>query len=234
MTTMNAVIATTPGAMVDAQKRLTGWIDRKLQEIEEERQEAEALLVQLRLARAATTHADKLLNAIYRRARFYDKVRAALERGYYIIPPFDCQVFAIRTDREQPPAEVDNARQKWNHPSVPRVPVGEGRYVAPIPTRSLDHEVKRPDKTNPNNPPLIEKFYSNDEWREVEFPVRAMKPELIEAATAAMDTRIFDALAIAPPYRSSDPILVGQIRHWKSNRSPLTFFVAWWLDYEDL
>lgn len=228
---MNSVIATTPSAMVESQGKLIGWMDAKLAAIEEERKGAEALIVQLRLARAATTHADKILDSCRRRERFYEKVKAALEAGYYIIPPFDCQVFTIRTDRAAPPKEIDQQRTKWNPPSVPAIAPGAGRYVAPIPSRSLEYTDER---TKADNTKVVDKFYSNDEWREVEFPVRAMKPQLIEAARGAMESMIFDALAIAPPYRAADPIIVGQIKHWKSGRGPLTFFVAWWLDEKDL
>lgn len=226
----NAVIATTPSAMVESQGKLIGWMDNKLAAIEKEREGAEALLVQLRLAKAATTHADKILDACRKRERFYEKVKAALQAGYYIIPPFDCQVFAIRTDRAQPPKELGHSATTWNPPSVPALAPGAGKYVAPIPTRSLDHAEER---VKGDGTKTIDKFYSNDEWREVEFPVKAMKPQLIEAARGAMESMIFDALAIAPPYRAADPIIVGQIKHWKT-RQPLTFFVAWWLDESDL
>lgn len=230
--TANAVIATTPAAMVEAKGKLLAWVDVKLQSCEEERQQAEALLVQLRLARGATNHANKLLDACRRRERFYEKVRAALEAGYYIIPPFEAQIFAIRTDRDTPPQEVDTDRTKWDAPKgLPALPAGVGRYVAPLAERSFDHDVKR---TRTDNQVVTDNYYSNDAWREVEFPVRAMKPQLIEAAGRAMEALIFDSLAIAPQYRSADPIIAGQIKHYKANRTPLTFFVAWWLDEDDL
>lgn len=225
-----SVIATTPGAMVEAKGKLIGWIDLKLAACEEERRTAEALLVQLRLARSATTHADRILDSCRRRERFYEKVRAALEAGYYIIPPFDCQVFAIRTDRVKPPENVSRIRNPQNDARVPALPAGKGDYTNPVPAREYlcDETVRRGDKD------VQENVYANTAWRDVEFPVRAMKPELIEATRGAMEAMIFDAFAIAPQYRAADPIIVGQIRHYKSNRLPLTFFVAWWLDEKDL
>ena len=229
--TTNTIIATTPNGMVEAQGKLLGWIDTKLAACESERSETEALLVQLRNAKAATTHADRVLDSCRRRERFYEKVRAALQAGYYIIPPFDCQVFAIRTDRSIPPEQLSTSATAWKEPPVPKLPAGQGGYVNPIPARSLSHteERERADKTM-----VTDKYFSNDAWREVEFPVKAMKPQLIEAASRAMESLIFDALAIAPPYRAADPIIVGQIKHWKPNRQPLTFFVAWWLNESDL
>lgn len=41
-----------------------------------------------------------------------------------------------------------------------------------------------------------------------------------------------DSLGIAPAFRSADPIIVDQLKNPKSG-SPLTFFVAWQLDYSD-
>lgn len=229
---MNSVIATTPSAMVESQGKLIGWMDNKLAAIEEERRGAEALLVQLRLAHAATTHADRILDSCRRRERFYEKIRAALQAGYYIIPPFDCQVFALRTDRANPPEDTSRCANPNNDAKVNALSPGKGQYVNPVPGRSWKFESER--KSSDGTKMVTETYYANDEWKDVEFPVRAMKPQLIEAARGAMESLIFDALAIAPPYRAADPIIVGHIKHWKSNRLPLTFFVAWWLDESDL
>jgi hypothetical protein len=225
------VIATTPSAMVAAQTKLLGWLDTKLAACDEERKEAEALLVQLRMSRTSTTHADRLLDNCRRRERFYQKVRAALDAGYYIVPPFDCQVFALRTDRASPPANEGQGKWPGEAKRVPALAPGAGEYVHPEPLREWSHEHKRQAK---DGQMVTDTYYRDTEWKEVEFPVKAMKPELIEAASRAMQTKIFDALAIAPPYRAADPIIVGQIKHWKSNRTPLTFFVAWWLDEKDI
>lgn len=225
-----SVVATTPSAMVAAQAKLVGWIDGKLAAVEGEFATNEAMLAQLRLARMATNHAERALDNLRRRQRFYEKVKAALEAGYYIIPPFDCQVFAIRTDRDAPPDQVSRVRNPENNAKVPALPPGRGDYVNPVPEREwrTSGQEKRGEQ-------MVEvDYFADTGWKEVEFPVRAMKPELIESAAHAMKLKIFDTLGIAPYYRQADPIIVGTIKHWKSNRSPLTFFVAWWLDEEDL
>lgn len=94
-------------------------------------------------------------------------------------------------------------------------------------------EWKFGDVVKRNDKEVNEDYYANTAWSEVEFPMRAMKPQLIEATRVAMEAKIFDAFAIAPQYRAADPIIVGQIRHYK-NRTPLTFFVAWWIEEKDL
>lgn len=77
-------------------------------------------------------------------------------------------------------------------------------------------------------------LYENSDWRdEIDMPVRAMKPVLIEAVGKALELKIFDALGIAPAYRAADPIIAGQIRR-PDNKGVITFFVAWWLDEQDL
>lgn len=225
-----AVIATTPTGMAAAQAKLITWMDEKLATIADEFRTAEAMMAQLRLAHMATNHADRALDSCRRRERFYTKVRAALEAGYYIIPPFDCQVFAIRTDRELPPENVGRSRQLNNDAKVPALPPGRGDYVHPVPEREW-----RTSGQEKHGEKMVEvDYFADTGWKEVEFPVRAMKPELLEATREAMELKIFDTIGIAPYYRQADPIIVGTIKHYKSHKSPLTFFVAWWLDRDDL
>lgn len=228
-----AVIATTPTGMAAAQAKLITWMDEKLATIADEFKTTEAMLAQLRIARMATNHAERILDSCRRRERFYTKVRAALEAGYYIIPPFDCQVFAIRTDRESPPENVGRARHLNNDAKVRALPPGLGDYVHPVPEREFSFQDARKHPTEANKV-VTEDYYRDTEWKEVEFPVRAMKPELLEATREAMELRIFDTLGIAPYYRQADPIIVGRIKHYKAHKSALTFFIAWWLDREDL
>lgn len=225
-----AVIATTPTGMVEAQGKLIRWVDEKLAVVAEEFRTAETILAQLRLGRMATTHVERQLTGLRRRERFYEKVKVALAAGYYIIPPFDCQLFAIRTDRVAPPENTSSIRAPRNDARIPALPAGQGKYVHPVPERgfSYDRTEKRGDKE------LTVNYFEDVAWKEVEFPVMALKPQLIEAASKALELRVFDALGIMPQYRAADPIIVGQIKHYKPYAAPLTFFVAWWMDYDQL
>lgn len=69
---------------------------------------------------------------------------------------------------------------------------------------------------------------------EIGLPMRAQKPTIIEAVGKALEEQVFDALGMAPSFRSTsaDPIIAGQIR--RPDGGVLTFLVAWWLDPEDL
>jgi hypothetical protein len=230
--TANAVIATTPTGMAAAQGQLIQWVDEKLAAIAGEFQTNELILGQLRLARMATIHAERAMDSLRRRERFYTKVRAALEAGYYIIPPFDCQVFAVRTDRANPPEDTSRCKNPRNDARVPALAPGKGEYVHPVPSREWKFESDR--KSSDGTKMVTETYYGNTAWKEVEFPMMAMKPELIEATHEAMGLKIFDTLGIMPRYRAADPIIVGTIKHYKSNQAPLTFFVAWWMDRDQL
>ena len=61
------------------------------------------------------------------------------------------------------------------------------------------------------------------------FPVSAIKPVVLEATDIAMADKIFDTLHIA---RRGDPFILGTIKG--ENYSELTFFVAWFLDLNEV
>lgn len=225
---MNAIIAVNPQQMAEAQSTAIGWIDKKLAGAITERNEADAVLDALASKGLRSEPAKALVAKAAKRVRFYEKVKTALDAGYYIIPPFDIQLFAIRTDRTFSPNERSDRR--WASEQTSRsLPVGEGRYVSPVVTRSV-HDIK----TEPAGAGTREiTIYQNDNWRDVDLPIRALKPTIIEEVGRALEARIFDALGIAPAYRAADPIIAGQIKR-PDGKGVLTFFVAWWLDESDL
>jgi len=71
------VIATTPAAMIEAQKSLIGWADRKIAEIKLESGEATE---QLEIALQRKWRADawrKQVSKYQKRVEFYEKIKAA-------------------------------------------------------------------------------------------------------------------------------------------------------------
>lgn len=225
---MNAVIAVNPQQMQEAQATTLGWIDKKLAAAIAELDEAGELHDQLAGRAMRVDHAKRLMDKAAKRVRFYEKCKAALAAGYYIIPPFDIQLFAVRTDRA---AIADVSQRSWTKDQPGRaLPVGAGGYVNPVVDR---YKVEtRTEKSGDTTREVA--IYRNGDWRdEIDLPVRAMKPTLIEAVGRALELKIFDALGIAPAYRSADPIIAGQIRR-PDGKGALTFFVAWWLDEQDL
>lgn len=225
---MNAVIALNPQQMQDSQATTIGWVEHRLIQAKRELATAEQVFNSLQANKLRTQPASTQIKKARQRIAFYEKVKAALDAGYYIIPPFDVQLFAIRTDRNLPSRER-GTRQWETQESSRSMPPGEGEYVNPVPVRDV---VDSETKTDSSGKTTSIDIYENTEFRDVDLPVRAMKPQLIEATGKALKERIFDALGIAPSYRSADPIIVGQIK--RPTGGVLTFFVAWWLDEADL
>lgn len=225
---LRAVMAFNPTQMAEAQSTTMQWIDKKLEGAKQDLAIADQTFDALQRARASVAPAKSLLDKAQRRVRFYEKVRAALQAGYYIIPPFDIQLFAVRTDRAP---SADAGRRHWTDDQKGRsLPVGDGNWVDPRPVRvHVDTETEDDGRGGKRQVML----YENTEWRdELNIPHRALKPQIIDAIGKALEEKIFDALGIAPAYRAADPIIAGQIR--RPGGGTLTFFVAWWLDEEDL
>lgn len=226
-----AVIATTPQGMIEAQGTVRKWIDARVDHWNQTMAEAETLYNSLKKASMPTRPAGTQMLKARKHLDFYAKVRAALAAGYVIIPPFDVQVFAIRTDADSPKENRSEVRDQYEQ-SVKRLPLSKGKFVNPMPPRLNVDTIERP---NHNNTAMVKHaVYENGDWKDVELPIRALKPEVIEATAQALGERIFDALGIAPSYRSADPIIVGQIMRPGRFSSPLTFFVAWWLDSREI
>jgi hypothetical protein len=226
---MNAIIALNPGQMAEAQSTTITWAERKVAHAQREVDEADAVWQQLNAARLNVARASRMQNKAMARLRFYEKVLAALRAGYYIIPPFDLQLFAVRTDRKEP--NVDSSTSSWRRAEQsPRLlPVGHGRYENPVPARAQIGTTK--EKRGEQMVDVA--VFGNVGWQDLELPVRALKPQVIEATGKALAEKIFDAIGIAPAYRAADPIIAGQIKR-PDGKGVLTFFVAWWLDEADL
>ena len=113
------------------------------------------------------------------------------------------------------------------------LPAGEGAFVDPTPGRYEVASITK-EKHDKSGTYEVALYENANEFNAVDLPLRAQKPEIIDAVQGALEAKIFDALGIAPAYRAADPIICGQIRRPEKNKAPLTFFVAWWLDQRDL
>lgn len=227
---MNAIIAVNPQQMQEAQATTIGWIGAKLADAERDLASAQEAFESLNRAGLRTKPAETLISKANRRIKFYDKVKAALEAGYYVIPPFNIQLFAVRTNRVNTPDNMSDSR--WEKPMTPvSLPVGGGEYRNPHVGRiEAGTETRKNHAGNDYEVTL----FKNANWQdEIDLPVRAMKPQIIEEVGKALHLKIFDALGIAPAYRAADPIIAGQINR-PDGKGALTFFVAWWLDEADL
>lgn len=229
------VIATTPAGMIEAQKSLIEWSDRKIATIRAESAEA---IEQLAIAvqRKWKTDAWRRQVAKYeRRIEFYEKIKAALNAGYYIVPPFPIDVFAIRTKRETPKA-MDSVHRDNHDQDAQILALGEGRYVDPKPVReSYVEDEERDGKTRSVT------HYFATEFADVDFPFKLARSEIRDATNAAMAMGIFDRMGVLPRTRAPDPLVCGQIifpnqpgYYRGDSLKCVTFFVAWWLDTKTL
>lgn len=233
---MNDVIAIarTPAEMEQAQNDLVVWAKGKLEAVRIELNEAQESLKIAKQSKWSTTRWQRVVGRARARMIFYTKVKRALEAGYYIVPPFPVDVFAVRTDRWRPSGSVTTG-YKWNTVDLDqkarRLPEGEGEYVAAEPEvwmRDLSY-------TNSDGKEVTQYQHYAKEFRDVDFPFAFAKPQLLERVSTAMKEKIFDQFGVLPKYeRKGDPIVVGQILHYGQHKSPVTFFVGWWLDTNDL
>ncbi len=230
------VIATTPAGMIEAQKSLIDWADRKIATIRTESAEAVEQLA-IAVQRKWKTDAWRRQVAKYeRRIEFYEKIKAALNAGYYIVPPFPIDVFAIRTDRAKPKGMDSTYRD--NHDQDAKIlAIGEGRYVDPKPVcESYVDEVTGSDGKSRD----VTRYFAT-EFADVDFPFKLARSEIRDATNAAMALGIFDRMGVLPRTRAPDPLVCGQIifpnqpgYYSGDSLKCVTFFVAWWLDTKTL
>lgn len=233
------VIANSPKEMETAQRSLILWAARKIQAIKQEISEAAD---QLRIAQQRRWDVGawrRELGKHEKRAEFYRKVKMALEAGYYIVPPFPIDVFAIRTDKARP-ARKDSTHHDNHDQSARILSAGEGRYVDPKPFRSsyTDQEMRTVNHTTGEKKLVPVKYYYADEFRDADFPFKLARAEIKDSSLRAMSLKVFDQLGVLPRTRKPDPIVCGKILFPKQlpynsrpeNQEGLTFFVTWWLD----
>lgn len=223
------LVALTPADMVATQTALAAWCDRKIAAVGAEQADLEA---NLELATAhGWKHASVLatLNRAARRVRYYEKIKAAVEAGYVIVPNFPIDVFAVRVNREKQPEKVKDST--WGgFAALPQLlPAGEGRYV--------DDQVLYRDesavKTVEGKEKVVRRFVSDD-YDAPDFPVLLVKPAVLQATQRAMALRIFDQVGLVRNDSGQDPIVVGQLLDPRGKGRRVSCFIAWWLDTASL
>lgn len=231
------VVARDPTEMVRAQRSLVLWAARKIvSEIKDLKEAQEQLEICIK-NKWKTDAWRKRVKMSERKVTFYKKIKGALEAGYYIVPPFPLDIFAVRTDRDAPKRKSSHYN---NFPEEPKLlEQGEGRYVNILPSHYV-HTVyqKKADGT-----PDYERVDHNKTWyspanyQDVDFPFKLAKVEVMAETSKAFALKLFDQFGILPRQGlalGNDPIICGQILSPHKNKAPVTFFVAWWLDTRTL
>lgn len=220
------LVAFTPAEMVPAQQNLSAWCDRKIAAIETELADLQANL------ELATAHGWKhasvaaTLARTARRVTYYQKLKAAVDAGYLLVPNFPIDLFAVRVQRSKQPEKVTDTRWSSNfNADAQLLPAGDGRYV----DERVFHSDESRLRTIDGKEQLVRRYVSGD-YDEVDFPVTLAKPIVLEATARAMALKIFDQMGLVQNQSGRDPIVVGRILDPRKNRRCATFFVAWWLD----
>lgn len=224
------VYANNPADMVGAQKSMILWCARKIQAEKAELAEAQTNLDAARANKWSPAAWTRQIKKHEKKMEFYRKIKMALEAGYYIVPPFPIDIFAIRTAASGPRFKWQTNNWRDHHEQKARVlPAGKGRYVSPDPLlASHNFNVGGKEVTH----------WRPDDWKEAEFPFKLAKAEIMGATRAAMALKVFDQMGALPTHRAPDPIICGQILFPEAPgygaRKAVTFFVSWWLDTRTL
>lgn len=235
------VIATTREQMLAAQQVLVRKAESRIAGLHAEIAELrENLEIAKKNKLKISTIQDKIQRN-ERRVTFYQKLKAAFEEGFVLIPDMDLEVFAVRTTRELPKQNYKSIEspRSWDVPVVPdveasRAPVGEGEYVSPRPHLQGSSSERKNEKG--------ETVYSKDRWadafaEEITFPFALAKPRIVDLTTRAMALKIFDEIGVLPNRvrRNSDPMVVGRVllkEGWQTKR--MNFLVCWFVETEDI
>jgi len=226
------LVALTPADMVPAQAHLVDWCARKILTVKAELADLETNL------ELATEHGWKhttvaaALNRTAKRVDYYEKIKAAVEAGYLIVPNFPINVFAVRVARAKQPQKTAqySYNPEYKTARAELLPAGEGRYVdEELFTSDESYDVTKPDgkKERVN-------LYVSGDYDTPDFPVALVKPAILQAASRAMALKVFDEMGTVRNQTGRDPIVVGRLRDPRGNGRGVTFFVAWWLDTASL
>ena len=234
------VVAHNPVEMEVAQRRLIGWATQKLTETQTEMDEAQENLDNARRHKWKISGFQRLVLKARERLGYYEKMKAALEAGYVIIPNMDLQFFAFRTTKESPDG-YQKGTGSWGKPrsddpqlrqDTNRPKVGDGKYVNPEP--KLERETSK--KTDDAGKEVTVHEAWATEVQDIDFPFKLVKPQIMDATAAALKLKIFDQVGVAPVQRGRDPMIIGQLvcKGRSNDEQVLSFLIAWWMAESDL
>lgn len=225
------IFANNPADMIAAQRSMIDWCDERITVEAFEQEEAQRNLDTALTSGFSTDGWKRQVRIIGQKLDFYEKVKAALQAGYYIVPPFPIDMFAIRTKAHVPRGGWTKAQWRaQDEQSAQLLAAGEGRYVSPDP----HIEMTRFEESDGKGGTTRVQHWRPDYFEDADFPFKLARGEILSATRAAMAMKVFDRLGVLPAVRAPDPIVCGQIILPHKPREALTFFVTWWLDTRTL
>lgn len=221
-----ALTATLPQDMVIAQKALIAWCEKKVAVCNAEVDELKGAVEQAKKHKWKSSVLETQHRNAVKRFQYYEKVKAALIAGFYIVPNFPIQMFAIKKGHHSKPR--GRANDRWHHnfeQKSAEMPLGEGEYKNPFPLVSTKSgkDVQGKDWAV---------TYAK-EWDDFEFPITMAKPEIMSITAAAMRLKIFDQIGVMPHLhkKKEDPVIIGQIfRKSGYTTRTVSFMIAWHLN----
>jgi hypothetical protein len=231
----NTLVALVPGDVPAQQAKLAAWCTAKVATLTAERSD---LLDSARVAKSnqwSFLNLERAAARVARRVIYYEKIKAACEAGYLVIPNFDVEVMAVRITRpvHRVTQTFEGAKVTVAAPDLG--PAGEGMYVDDK-RPYTDESYQTPDPLKAGQMKDHALYISDGTDDEIDFPVLGVKPIIMEATARAMALRIFDRIGVVTGAKE-DPLVVGQIIDPRCHHLYLvkpdrmvSFFVAWWLD----
>ncbi len=230
--------ATKPTEMESVQRALIEWCKQKVTLVGAERVDLEKAVDEARKRKWKLSTLQRHALLAKRRVEFYEKILAALEAGYILVPNFPVTLFAIRTTANSPASLYRISSYKPNfalQQEAQNLPAGEGVYQNPFP-----HTVERLHEKQDGKGGFKNEWQCwADSWKELDFPITMAKPHLMQMTDEAMKQKVFDELGVLPsPYKKKDPLIVGRIRDPRASKwtrdGVVTFIIAWHLDTRTL
>jgi hypothetical protein len=235
------LMATNPYQMGKIQGKLVDWAKKKIEMHKTELAEHKENMELAKKNKVRWKAYERYMQKSQKEVEFYEKVLAALEAGYCIVPDMDVELFAIRTTRKAPKRNMSHGSANWGGPGVNdqesnHPPVGEGRYVdvqAFTKEREYTHKEERTGKEEQRMMRWADRFDGI-----IDFPFKLAKPAVLDTAIKAMALKTFDEIGVLPKSRRQpDPVVVGRISMRTGpygRRKSLNFLIAWFLDTKDL
>lgn len=235
-----SLVALTPADMPVAQRELADWCEKKAAHCQTLVDDlTKNLEIATRNRWGSRQSLQAAMNREAKRVLYYRNLKAAVDAGYLVIPNFPTDVFAVRVKPEEARRKSASYVSDQLTDVVPKaLPAGEGTYVDDTrPYRDLRY--KAPDPNNPGQTVKCGEVVVRGYDLDIDFPVAEVKPIVLQAMERAMALRIFDTIGIVRQ-RKRDPIIVGTLvdprERWPNSDQAkrVTFFIAWWLNTEDL
>lgn len=230
------VFARTPEEMSRAQDALIQWGERKLGQCYEELSIREKNLQAAKDAKIRTAGWTREVKKWQEEITYRVKILEALKAGYYIVPEFPINIIGVRTTAEVPYDQGSyQYRSTISDEPHEQLPVGDGEYKDAVP---VAHAVQVPAKDHEGKPTTNKRWTTEgSKLRDIDFPFRLIRPQLLQTLQKAMGEKIFDAIGVLPNQRKSrDPMLIGVVERvlTKYQRKRMYFLISWWIPTEDL